>query len=306
MNSDTSANPGTRSLSLVIPLFNEEESLESLVAEIQEVGKAHQYELEIVFVDDGSSDTSWSVIQRVAATEPRIKASRFRTNFGKAAALAEGFERATGDIVITMDADLQDDPHEIPNFLAKLDEGYDLVSGWKRKRYDPWHKVLPSRVFNAMVSRLTGVHLHDHNCGMKAYRRQVTKEIVLYGELHRFTPSLSAMRGFRVSEMVLHHRARKFGHSKYGAKRFIKGFLDLITVAFRERFGQRPMHALGFAALVFWLVAIPLGFFANFGWAMLCAILGTQFFLTGLIAELQLSQRTSAAGTYSIAERIGS
>src|SRR5690606_15832050 len=211
-------------------------------------------QLDIVFVDDGSADRSWGVIQSLAKRDSRVRAIRFRRNFGKAAALNAGFGMVRGAMVMTLDADLQDDPAEIPSFLEKMNEGFDVVSGWKKRRHDPWHKVGPSRVFNWMVSKLTGVVLHDHNCGMKCYRREIFDEVTLYGELHRFVPVLAAARGYRVGELVIHHRARKFGHSKYGVSRFIKGFLDLLTVKFLTGFGQRPQHVLGTVGLLSFLL----------------------------------------------------
>jgi len=232
-------------ISVVVPVFNEAESLEALHAELVEVGRANNLQMNIVFVDDGSTDGSWQIIRRLAAENPRVRGLRFRTNFGKAAALNAGFALARDPLVMTLDADLQDDPHEIPRFLEQMEQGFDVVSGWKKVRHDPWHKVWPSRVFNWMVSRLTGVKLHDHNCGMKCYRREVLDEVRLYGELHRFVPVLAAARGFRVGELVIHHRPRQFGRSKYGVSRFIKGFLDLLTVKFLTGFGQRPQHLLG-------------------------------------------------------------
>ena len=232
-------------LSLVIPVFNEKDSLEPLIAEIAEVASTNRLRIEVIFVDDGSTDGSWATIERIAAADERVKAIRFRRNFGKAAALAAGFKRAAGQSVMTLDADLQDDPHEIPRFLAELRNGLDVVSGWKKLRHDPWHKVWPSRVFNGMVGAVTGVRLHDHNCGMKAYRAEALREVRLYGELHRFVPVLAAARGFKVGELVINHRERKFGHSKYGFRRFAKGFLDLLTVKFLTGFGHRPQHLLG-------------------------------------------------------------
>ena len=183
--------------------------------------------------------------RRLAGGDPRVSAIRFRRNFGKAAALTAGFRAARGDMVFTLDADLQDDPAEIPRFLAELEKGFDVVSGWKKTRHDPWHKVYPSRVFNWLVSRLTGCRLHDHNCGFKLYRREVLREVGIYGELHRFIPVLAHARGFRVGEVAVHHRRRRHGASKYGFSRFFKGFLDLLTVRFLTRFSQRPLHVLG-------------------------------------------------------------
>ena len=211
-------------LSIVIPVYNEAESLAELHREIGEVAAANGYELDVIFVDDGSRDDSWKIIRRLAAEDSRVRGIRFRRNFGKAAALTAGFAAARGELVMTLDADLQDDPHEIPRFLAAMQNNLDVVSGWKQVRHDPWHKVLPSRVFNGMVSWLTGVQLHDHNCGMKCYRREVFGEVRLYGELHRFVPVLAAARGFRVGEIVIKHRARKFGQSKYGVRGSSRAF----------------------------------------------------------------------------------
>jgi len=244
-------------LSIVVPVYNEKESLVQLHQEIDEVSKANDYDVEIIFVDDGSKDRSWEVVEQLAAQDSRVRGIRFRRNFGKAAALNAGFETAKGDIVLTMDADLQDDPNEIPEFLALMETGLDVVSGWKQVRHDPWHKVIPSRFFNGMVSYMTGVKLHDHNCGMKCYRREIFDEITLYGELHRFVPVLAAARGYRVGEKVIAHRARQFGVSKYGFTRFVKGFLDLFTVWFITGYGQRPQHLMGTIGLV----AASLGLF---------------------------------------------
>jgi glycosyltransferase involved in cell wall biosynthesis len=237
-------------ISLVIPVFNEVESLRQLVKEIDASMKTIPQRCEIIFIDDGSTDGSWDLIRQLAGEDPRIQGVRFRKNFGKAAALESGFRHSGGAIVLTLDADLQDDPKEIPRFLEAIHNGLDVVSGWKQIRHDPWHKVLPSRVFNGMVSWVTGVKLHDHNCGFKAYRSEVFREIRLYGELHRFVPVLAAGRGFKTGELVIHHRPRQFGRSKYGIKRFVKGFLDLISVHFLTGFGDRPQHFLGSAGLV--------------------------------------------------------
>src|SRR5713226_6149583 len=207
-------------ISIVIPVCNEKESLAILQAEIEEAARAANLEMEVIFIDDGSTDGSWPLIKDLAQKNSRVHGLRFRRNFGKAAALSAGFHAAHGDIILTMDADLQDDPKEIPAFVAALRKGLDVVSGWKRVRHDPWHKVWPSRVFNFMVSQMTGVRLHDHNCGMKCYRAEVLREVRLYGELHRFIPVLAAARGFRIGELVIQHRARRFGHSKYALRRF--------------------------------------------------------------------------------------
>jgi dolichol-phosphate mannosyltransferase len=237
-------------ISVVIPLVDEAGTLEQLHRELAEAAAARGYELQIVLVDDGSTDGSWATIERLAERDPRVLGVRFRRNFGKAAALSAGFDAATGDVIVTMDADLQDSPAEIPKLLAKLHEGFDVVSGWKVDRHDPWHKRWPSKVFNRLVGWLTGVKLHDHNCGLKAFRRDVIHEIRLYGELHRFVPVLAAARGFRVGETGVEHRPRQYGRSKYGLSRIPKGLLDLLTVQFITRFGQRPQHWLGSVGLV--------------------------------------------------------
>src|SRR5262245_19733994 len=232
-------------ISVVIPVCNERDSLALLLDELDTVAVQAALEVEALFVDDGSTDGSWGVITELAKRHPWVHGIRFRRNFGKAAALSAGFRSAHGDVILTLDADLQDDPAEVPRFLAALSEGLDVVSGWKRLRLDPWHKVLPSRIFNFLVSWVTGVRLHDHNCGMKCYRAEIFREVRLYGELHRFIPVLAAARGYRVGEIAINHRPRTYGRSKYGVRRFMKGFLDLLTVKFLTGFGQRPQHLLG-------------------------------------------------------------
>jgi glycosyltransferase involved in cell wall biosynthesis len=305
---------------IVVPLYNEQESLSTLVGELDRAFAAMPPgEVEYIFVDDGSQDGSWSIIQRLAKENPRVRGIRLRRNFGKAAALTAGFEAARGEIVFTLDGDLQDDPAEIPRFLEKLGQGYDVVSGWKRTRHDPWHKVYPSRVFNRMVSDLTGCRLHDHNCGFKVYKRQVLREVGIYGELHRFVPVLAHARGFRVGEIEVKHRARRFGASKYGIARFVKGFLDLMTVRFLTRFSQRPLHVLGATGLVM-LVLGGLGLsYLAFLWILdrgpigtrpllfySAALLGvgTQLVSLGILAELVTSYNIRAGDTYSIAETL--
>jgi len=295
-------------LSIVIPLYNEEESLERLHGELVEVAGEHGYEMEILFVDDGSTDGSWSVVQRLAQEDPRVRGIQFRRNFGKAAALNAGFAAARGSIVFTMDGDLQDDPKEIPRFLDLLDQGLDVISGWKRVRHDPWHKVGPSRVFNWLVGVMTGVRLHDHNCGFKCYRREVVEEVSLYGEMHRFVPVLAASRGWKIGEVVVNHRAREHGHSKYGVSRIIKGFLDLLTVSFLTDYGQRPQHLLGTIGLLcFCAGAVGIGLLtgwwgvsrliesmddlhlhkrALFYYSIVAVLLGAQFMAIGFLAEL--------------------
>ena len=314
-------------LSIVIPVYNEADSLETLHRELGEVAAVRGYRLDIVFVDDGSTDGSWEIIRRLAVADPRVRGIRFRRNFGKSAALSAGFSEAVGDLVVTLDADLQDDPHEIPRFLAEMENDRDVVSGWKRVRHDPWHKVFPSRVFNRMVSFMTGVRLHDHNCGMKCYRREVLDEVRLYGELHRFVPVLAAARGFRIGELVINHRARKFGRSKYGVTRFVKGFLDLLTVEFLTGFGQRPQHVLGTVGLALFLIGtIGLTYLAG-AWTVsrlhLVAgmaevhlhqrpalfysvgllLLGAQFMSIGFLAELFIAYHDPESRAYSISDR---
>ncbi len=315
-------------ISIVIPVYNEKESLPLLYEEIVKMASAAQLDLEVVFVDDGSRDGSWDIIRDLAARQPKIHGVHFRRNFGKAAALSAGFAAARGDVVLTLDADLQDDPAEVPRFLARLDEGLDVISGWKKVRHDPWHKVWPSRVFNGMVSWTTGVHLHDHNCGMKCYRAQVLREIRLYGELHRFIPVLAAARGYRVGELVINHRPRQFGHSKYGVRRFVKGFLDLLTVKFLTGFGERPQHVLGTIGLVSFLLGglgmlylaitwlihqfnddlfpTPLHQRPLLIYAVAAFLLGAQMMSSGLIAELIADQRSRDRDNYSIAEEVSS
>jgi glycosyltransferase involved in cell wall biosynthesis len=315
-------------LSAVIPVYNEEPSLAELHAELAAVAGQQAYELEIIFVDDGSTDGSWETIQRLAASDPRVRGLRFRRNFGKAAALNAGFAEARGDLVCTLDADLQDDPQEIPRFLEQIAAGLDVVSGWKKVRHDPWHKVFPSRVFNGLVGWLTGVRLHDHNCGFKCYRREVFSEVWLYGELHRFVPVLAAARGWKVGEIVVCHRARKFGHSKYGVRRFAKGLLDLLTVYFLTGFGQRPQHllgtvgllsfllgSLGVAVLTAWWAVSRLSFWpgdalhlherAIFYYSMGALLLGAQFVSVGFLAELLTAYHIRDTQSYSLRERVG-
>jgi glycosyltransferase involved in cell wall biosynthesis len=310
-------------LSVVIPVYNEQENLVLLQDEVTEVARRANLDLELVYVDDGSRDRSWSIISDLAKRHGWVHGIRFRRNFGKAAALSAGFRAAHGDIILTMDGDLQDDPHEIPTFLEALSKGLDVVSGWKRIRYDPWHKVWPSRIFNFMVSRATGVPLHDHNSGMKCYRAEVFREVRLYGELHRFIPVLAAARGFRVGEIEIHHRPRRFGQSKYGVSRFTKGFLDLLTVKFLTGFGQRPQHLLGSIGLlsfvagilglayltVTWLVNwrypntfLPLHERPLLIYAVAALLLGAQMMSIGFLAELITAYQSRDQESYSIAE----
>ncbi len=313
-------------ISVVIPVYNEAGTLEQLHRELSEVAAARGYDVQIVLVDDGSRDDSWRVIEQLAVRDPRVLGIRFRRNFGKAAALSAGFDAATGDTIVTMDADLQDSPAEIPTLLGRLEQGLDVVSGWKRKRHDPWHKRYPSKVFNALVSKLTGVRLHDHNCGLKAFRRDVIHEIRLYGELHRFVPVLAAARGFSVGEVPVEHRPRVSGESKYGWSRIPKGLLDLLTVQFITRFGQRPQHWLGSAGLVslflgilgmaylavVWCVsrmpwqpaeaAVHLHQRAALYYSLVLVIIGTQLLAMGFVAEMIAALVSRDRDAFSIAE----
>ena len=313
-------------LSVVIPVFNEEGSLDELHLQLTRVAEDRGYELDVVFVDDGSTDRSWEIIEQLADRNANVRGVRFRRNFGKAAALSAGFAAVRGKMVMTLDADLQDDPAEIPTFLEEMDKGFDVVSGWKQVRHDPWHKVWPSRVFNWMVSRLTGVALHDHNCGMKCYRREIFDEVPLYGELHRFVPVLAAARGYRVSERVIQHRPRLFGQSKYGVTRFVKGFLDLLTVKFLTGFGQRPQHILGTVGLAsFLLGALGMTYLAGLWlvsrllwdapihlherpaviYSVGMLLLGGQLMSIGFLGELIIAYHQHGTDNYSIAERTG-
>ena len=304
--------------SVVLPLLNEAESLTILHGELAKAFEGQ--DAEFVFVDDGSTDRSWTVIQGLAAADPRVKAVRLRRNFGKAAALTAGFAVATGEIVLTLDADLQDDPAEVTRFLQAIAGGLDVVSGWKKTRRDPWHKVGPSRLFNWVVSRMTGCRLHDHNCGFKAYRCGVLKEIEIYGELHRFIPVLAHARGFRVGEIEVNHRPRTFGRSKYGVTRLVKGFLDLMTVRFLTRFRQSPLHILGTLGLVMLLVGSvgmaylawywcthpdPIGDRPLLTYSATFLGVGAQMLTLGVLAELVTSYNLRPKDTYSVAEQIG-
>jgi glycosyltransferase involved in cell wall biosynthesis len=302
-----------------VPVHDEEQNLATLHGELDVVFAADTVgSVEFIFVDDGSRDGSWGVLAGLARRDARVRAIRFRRNFGKAAALTAAFQAARGDLVFTLDGDLQDDPAEIPRFVAALDQGFDVVSGWKKKRYDPWHKVYPSRVFNWIVSHLTGCRLHDHNCGFKVYRRQVLQEVGIYGELHRFVPVLAHARGFRVGEIEVRHRKRRHGISKYGFSRFFKGFLDLLTVRFLTRFSQRPLHVLGAIGLglfgvgslgmlflaVLWLDPRnrPIGERPLLFYSIALLLVGVQLVTLGVLAELITAYNIRAEDTYSIAE----
>jgi glycosyltransferase involved in cell wall biosynthesis len=291
-------------VSIVVPLFNEEESLPELCAWINRVALANNYTYEIVLVDDGSTDSSWCVIEKMSENDAHIKGIKFQRNYGKSAALNEAFKIVTGDVIVTMDADLQDSPDEIPVLRNMvLNNNYDLVSGWKKKRHDPLSKTIPSKFFNWVTTKATGIKLHDFNCGLKAYKLKVVKNIEVYGEMHRYIPVIAKWSGYnRIGEKVVEHRARKYGKSKFGVERFIKGFLDLASILFVGKFGKRPMHFFGswgtlsffFGFIVFLYLTISKFFLDKSGltqrplffFAILAMIIGTQLFLTGFIAEL--------------------
>lgn len=307
----------SRRINIVVPVYNEQDSLEALMGEISAVASEHGYDVRVVFVDDGSRDASWARIAELAKADPRIGGLRFRRNAGKAAALMAGFAVAEGDLVFMMDADLQDPPVEIPRFLAKIDEGWDVVSGWKQRRHDPWHKVYPSRVFNRMISRLTGVRLHDHVCGFKCFRHKVLRDIRIHGEFHRFLGVLSAAQGYKVTEIPTLHRARTTGVSKYGFTRFAKGFLDLLTVWTLTRYRWRPQHLIGAAGLTYmvvWALLVVVAAWASRGGFLTVPLLAIGFGLgigigmillaVGLVGELLVAARP-ATDLYTVTERIG-
>jgi len=289
-----------KKITVIVPLYNEEESLRPLYFEVKKSLRSLTCEHEIIFADDGSADKSLAIIKDLAKADNRIKYLSFRKNYGKAAALQMAFNMSTGDAVITMDADLQDDPSEIPNLLKKLEEGYDLVSGWKKKRFDPFIKKYTSRFFNYITRLMSGIKIHDFNCGLKAYRREVVQNITLYGELHRYIPVLAEWQGFKITEIPVKHNPRRYGKTKYGISRFFKGFVDLITAIFTTRFINRPMHLFGFVGSFSFLIGLAVNAYLTVEWflgkplnnrpllflGMLLIIVGVQFFAIGLIGEM--------------------
>jgi glycosyltransferase involved in cell wall biosynthesis len=313
-------------ISIVIPLYNEEESLPELSAWIRRVMQANGFSYEVVFVDDGSTDASWAVINELRKQDANLKGIRFRRNYGKSAALNKGFEMVQGDVVITMDADLQDSPEEIPELYRLIsEEGYDLVSGWKKRRHDPISKTIPTKFYNWATRKMSGIHLHDFNCGLKAYRIKVIKSIEVYGEMHRYIPVMAKRAGFRkIGEKVVQHQARKYGVTKFGLERFINGFLDLLSISFVTKFSRRPMHFFGSLGslsflvggiISFWILAVK--FFRLGGphqrdvvdqplfyLALLAMIIGVQLFLTGFLAEL-VSRISSDRNNYLVDEETG-
>lgn len=314
-------------ISVVIPLYNEAESIPELFAWIRRVMKAHHFSYEVIFINDGSTDESWNVIERLAAEHENIKGIKFRRNYGKSPALYCGFKQAKGEVVITMDADLQDSPDEIPALYKMIkEEGYDLVSGYKQKRYDPLSKTIPTKLFNATARTISGIkNLHDFNCGLKAYRLEVVKNIEVYGEMHRYIPYLAKEAGFtKIGEKVVHHQARKYGTTKFGINRFFNGYLDLITLWFLTNFGKKPMHVFGLlGSFVFfigllallWLIGekvinLANGIYgdlladhASFYIALTAMLLGTQLFLAGFIGDM-ISRNSSNRNEYLIEKEI--
>lgn len=314
-------------ISVVIPLYNEEESLPELYEWIERVMNNNNFSFEVIFINDGSRDNSWKVIEELAQKSPHVKGIKFRRNYGKSPALYCGFKETQGDVVITMDADLQDSPNEIPELYRMItEEGYDLVSGYKEKRYDPLSKTIPTKLFNATARKISGIHnLHDFNCGLKAYRLDVVKNIEVYGEMHRYIPYLAKNAGFeKIGEKIVQHQARKYGTSKFGLNRFFNGYLDLITLWFLSNFGKNPMHVFGFLGSIFFII----GFFAAaiigadklwalsqgipqrlvtdspyFYISLTMMILGTQLFMTGFIGDL-VSRSSATRNDYQIEKTI--
>jgi glycosyltransferase involved in cell wall biosynthesis len=311
-------------ISLVIPLLDEAESLPELVAWIEKVMNENRYSYEVILIDDGSTDNSWEVIEELRKENSNIKGIKFQRNYGKSAALYEGFKAAQGNVVITMDADLQDSPDEIPELRKMIvDDGYDLVSGWKKKRYDnTLTKNIPSKLFNAVTRKVSGIKLHDFNCGLKAYRGKVVKSIEVYGEMHRYIPVLAKWAGFtRITEKPVEHRARKYGHSKFGWQRFVNGFLDLLSIRFVGKFAKRPMHFFGLWGSIFFMIGLGIALYLiiskflhpatfaltnrpDFYLALTTLIVGMQLFLAGFLGEL-ISRNAANRNTYLIEEKTG-
>ncbi|MBX7052125.1 MAG: glycosyltransferase family 2 protein [Flavobacteriales bacterium] len=314
-------------VSIVIPLFNEDESLRELHAWIRRVTDQHQLSTEIIFVDDGSKDKSWEIIESLKAHDPMITGIRFQRNYGKSAALHVGFEAASGSVVITMDADMQDSPDEIPELVRMIrEDGFDLVSGWKKKRHDPISKTIPTKLYNWATRRMSGIYLHDFNCGLKAYRLEVVKSLEIFGEMHRYIPVMAHREGFRkIGEKVVEHRARKYGVTKFGLERFINGPLDLLTIMFISKFGKRPMHIFGTIGAAMFLIGSFISiyliinkFFHLYVWqtkapllsdqavfyiALASMVIGTQLFLAGFLGEL-ITRNAPGRNNYKIGGRI--
>jgi glycosyltransferase involved in cell wall biosynthesis len=309
-------------ISIIIPLLNEEESLKELFAWIEHVMDKTHLTSEVIFIDDGSRDGSWKIIEELSRTKSTIKGIKFRRNYGKAAALSAGFVEASGDVIVTMDADLQDNPEEIPEMYHMIhDEGYDIVSGWKRKRYDPISKTIPTLFYNWTTRWMSGIKLHDFNCGLKAYRNVVVKNIEVYGEMHRYIPVIAKWAGFkRIGEKVVQHSKRKYGKSKYGFDRFLKGYLDLLTITFISRFGKRPMLFFGLLGTLIFLVGFGIAgylayakFFMQafkmterplFYFGLLAMVIGTQLFVAGFLGEL-ITRNSYYRNHYLIEKKLG-
>jgi glycosyltransferase involved in cell wall biosynthesis len=310
-------------LSIVIPLLNEAESLPELHSWIYDVVNKNNLSYELILIDDGSTDTSWNIIEELALKDKNIKAIKFQKNYGKSAAFQKGFELATGQVVITMDADLQDSPEEIPELYRMIvEDNFDLVSGWKKNRHDPLSKTLPTKLYNWAARRITGIHLHDFNCGLKAYKLSVVKSIELYGDMHRYVPALAKYAGFQnIGEKIVQHQARKYGVTKFGLNRFLNGPLDLMTVAFMGKFGKKPMHFFGGMGTLMFLIgfglllylglnklffhqsAIKLAERTEFYVSLAAMIIGVQFFLVGFVSEL-IGRNSSTRNQYLIEKQI--
>ena len=313
-------------ISIVIPLFNEEQSLPELCRWIDNVMLKHSYTYELLLIDDGSKDSSWNIIKQISQKNKNISAIKFRRNYGKSAALNVGFSKAKGDVVITMDADLQDSPDEIPSLYKKIvDGGYDLVSGWKQKRYDPLSKTIPTKLFNWAARKASGIYLHDFNCGLKSYKNNVVKSVEVHGEMHRYIPVLAKWAGFeKITEQVVEHQSRKYGETKFGLERFVNGFLDLLTITFVTRFGKKPMHFFGILGLLMFflgfilfayisgnklyyiindLPATNIAEMSGFYIALTAMIIGVQLFLAGFIAEM-ISRNNYDRNNYQIEKEI--
>ena len=310
-------------ISVVVPLFDEDESLPELHAWIKRVMDEHQFSYEIVFVDDGSKDNSWKVIENLKQSNTEVKGIKFQRNYGKSAALHVGFEAAQGQVVITMDADLQDSPDEIPELFKMITEdGFDLVSGWKKKRYDPLSKTIPTKIYNGVNRIMSGIKLHDMNCGLKAYRYEVVKSIEIFGEMHRYIPVIAKAAGFgKIGEKVVQHQERKYGKTKFGLNRFVNGFLDLFTITFITKFGKKPMHFFGLIGTLFFFIGFGITFWlilnklfldtgsrliadrAEFYIALVAMIMGVQLFLAGFIAEL-IGRNSELRNSYLIEKEI--
>jgi glycosyltransferase involved in cell wall biosynthesis len=312
-------------VSIVVPLFNESESLPELDAWIQQVAINNNLNYEVVYVDDGSKDGSWNVIEELALKNSAVRGIKFQRNYGKSAALQKGFEAVNGRVVITMDADLQDSPEEIPELYRMIvEDDFDVVSGWKQKRYDPISKTLPTKIYNWAARRLTGIYLHDFNCGLKAYKKEVVKSIEIYGDMHRYIPPLAKYAGFnKIGEKVVQHQSRKYGVSKFGLNRFVNGPLDLLSVVFMGKFGKKPMHFFGAIGLLMFAIGFGFSFYigidklffdrsakliadrTEFYIALAAMVMGVQFFLAGFLAEL-IGRNSSQRNVYLVEKTVGS